>query len=161
GSLRRFRIGFQRSSSCSACRRMMPAQTSEILRGFALTSLYFVAILAFGATTLKLLTGADNEAIGARTSRVALLWIAFVIGQGVVSAMWLVLSLAGNFVGSLVWAFCAIGWLIAVVWMIRHRREAAPALRAVYGSCVDFLHSRSWYYSLLIWVLVIVIALAG
>ena len=123
-------------------------QTLHIVLGIAVALLYGGAVLAAGILLVVVIVPLPARA-AVRSQRglhsLVLAWLGFVMGQGALGMVWLVLSLMGLLYAWFVWGFCALGWLLgcSMVWI--WKREGAAALQRLWSGLRSFLHSRSWY----------------
>lgn len=129
--------------------------------GCIVALIYAGAVFAFGALIYEILISQRSRAtVAERLGLSGFFWLAFVVGQGVVSAVWLALALAGMFFAELVWAFCGAGWLVAGALAVSRRGQLGGALKAGRALLVTLLSGRSWYPWLGL-ALALILALAG
>jgi hypothetical protein len=135
---------------------MVPLQTSHILIGIAVALLYGGAILATGSLLgVVIVPSSVRTAIRAQGGLPGLVWLGFVLGQGVVGVGWLALSLAGLLYARFVWGFCALGWFLGCGMLWVWKQEWAEAVQQMWTGLRSCAQSRSWYLWMGIVVLVI------
>src|SRR5438132_1921236 len=98
----------------------MPAQTIQVLFGTAVALAYAAIVVTIGSLVLSVSLGPRRELVGARIGLVGLLWLGFVLGQGILGVIWLGLSLAGIFDPLLIWVVCISGILVTCVTLLAH-----------------------------------------
>ena len=126
---------------------MIPPQTLQVVWGVAAALLYAVAVTACGAMSLYAILGRylTNTARGSVGS-FGFVWLALVMGQGVMGVVWLALSLGGIFYAWPVWIFCTLGFLLACVTAITYRHSLTARLRLASTTFASLLRARSWYF---------------
>ena len=125
---------------------MVPLQTSHILIGIAVALLYGGAILATGSLLgVAIVPSPVRTAIRAQGGLPGLVWLGFVLGQGVLGVGWLVLSLAGLLYAQFVWGFCALGWCLGCGMLWVWKQECAEAVQQMWTGLRSCTPSRSWY----------------
>ncbi len=135
---------------------MIPSQTVDVLLGTLTAFLYAGATLGIGLSLLLLCMGRRGyAAVRARVGLCAFVWLAFVAGQGILGAVWLVLSLAGLLHPTLVGIICVLGWSFLGAVLLAFRVPLTQAVRRRAG--LSFLHIRSWYHWVAIGVAVVVL----
>ena len=119
---------------------MLPIQTVNIVFGVGVTFLYAGAVMAIGGGVLRLLLGHHARAtLRARVGRLGLVWSGFVIGQGVLGWLWLVLSLVGLLYAGLVWGLVLIG--VSVLLAGFDQPIVLLVISAVVGGFMMFVYS--------------------
>src|SRR4051812_1504960 len=104
---------------------MIASQTLQIFLGGAVALLYTTAVMTVGTLALGVMLGRRSSSTASgRLGLFAFVWLGFVVGEGIVSAVWLTLSLIGLFYPLPVWVFCVIGCLIASVMACGHIGKA-------------------------------------
>jgi hypothetical protein len=126
---------------------MVPPQTSQILLGATVALLYATAMMAMGILLLEAFMG--RQASATARGQIGILgfaWLGFVIGQGVLGVLWLILSLAGN--GRLQFAgvACILGLLLACAIAFVNRRQMAQAIVMLRAHLKPSLRSNSWFF---------------
>jgi hypothetical protein len=133
---------------------MIPPQTSQVLLGIVVVVLYAGSVTAIGVLSSAIAIGRQGSAtVHTRLGLFGFVWLGFVMGQGILGVVWLVLSLAGILNSWLIWIVCALGWFLGGVMLLTFRRQAIQAMIQVRCGVLSFLHSRSWYF----WVGLIVV----
>ena len=123
---------------------MIPDQTVQILCGVVVALLYASAVLAVGVFSLTMFVSRQaRSAVCARAGWIAFLWLGFVLGQGTLGVVWLVLSLAGVLYEWLVWIVCALGWFVGYVMLYRARHQAVGL---IWSRFLSLRHRHSWYF---------------
>lgn len=126
---------------------MIPSQTAQILLGTSVALLYGGAVMGIGISLLAVFMGRQAIAtVRARVGLLGLLWLGFVIGQGMLGVLWLVLSLAGIFHSWLIWVVCALGWCLVCIMALIARRQDLQVAREIWTGLLSFPSSRSWYF---------------
>jgi hypothetical protein len=140
---------------------VIPPQTLYLLAGTIVALSYAIAVIAIGALALRVAIGRSSSAVvGDRLGLHVFLWLGFVVGQGIMSLVWLTLSLMGIFYPWPIWVFCTIGWVLACAIAFRYQNRVAESCRIIWTSFLSLLRHRSWYF----WVtigLIVVIILSG
>lgn len=135
---------------------MVPLQTSHILVGIAVALLYGGAILATGSLLgVALVPSPVRAAIRAQGGLLGLVWLGFVLGQGVLGVGWLALSLAGLLYAQFVWGFCALGWLLGCGMLWIWKQECAKAVQQIWAGLQSCTQSRSVYLWIGLGVLIV------
>jgi hypothetical protein len=116
---------------------MVPLQTSHILIGVAVALLYSGAVLAIGSLLgVAIVPSPVRTAIRAQGGLPSLVWLGFVLGQGVLGVGWLALSLAGLLYAQFVWGFCALGWCLGCGMLWVWKQECSEAVQQVWTGIV-------------------------
>jgi hypothetical protein len=135
---------------------MVPLQTSHIFVGIAVALLYGGAILATGSLLgVAIVPSQVRTAIRAHGGLLSLVWLGFVLGQGVLGVGWLALSLAGLLYAQFVWGFCALGWFLGCSMLWVWKQECAAAVQQMWTGLRSCTQSRAWYLWIAIGVLVV------
>jgi hypothetical protein len=140
---------------------MIPSQTFQVFLGAVVALLYAAAVMAIGVVCLTgfIIGREDAAAVRARISLLGFVWLSFIIGQGILGLVWLVLSLGGMLRAELVGILCALGWVFGFLAILRFKYHSAEIFRLIRGNFSSLLHSQPWY--LCVAVGVIVVSLLG
>ena len=128
---------------------MIPSQTFQVFLGAVVALLYAGAVMAIGVTCLTGFLGREMvAAVRARITPLGFVWLGFVIGQGILGVVWLVLSFAGILYASSVVIICALGWIFRI---LEDFRDLSPTLQQeraslMGASFLSLLHNQSWYF---------------
>jgi hypothetical protein len=125
---------------------MLPLQTSQILAGMAVAWLYGGAVLTVGTLlVVALVPHPMRTTMRAQLGLPGVIWLGFILGQGILGLGWLVLSLAGLLYAGFVWGFCIVGWCLGcgMVWV--WRRECAELVQHMWIGLWSGTPRRSWY----------------
>ncbi len=126
---------------------MLPAQTSQVCLGAMLALLYAGTVVAIGVLPLTRAIGREaSAAVRARVGLSSFVWLGFIIGQGILGLVWLVLALAGVLYPWLIWIVCALGWLLGCITLFTCRREVAQTMSLIRRRLLSCLYRRSWYF---------------
>jgi hypothetical protein len=126
---------------------MIPSQTSEVLLGTVMALFYAGMVLVIGTLILAGLLGRQlRAAIHARMGLWGLMWLGFVMGQGVLGALWLGLSLVGILHSSLIWFVCTLGWALGCLVILRLHRQTRHSVERIWVSISSFLNGHNWYF---------------
>jgi hypothetical protein len=136
---------------------MIPSQTSQVLLGIVVAVLYAASVTAIGVLPLDAVMGRKgSDTIRSRIGLFGFIWLGFVMGQGILGVVWLILSLAGILHAGLIWIVCTLGWILGTVILLAFRSQAIQAARQLWRGFLSCLHAQSWY----LWVGMSVAALA-
>jgi hypothetical protein len=143
-NLRRYRLILK----VALVNQMIPPQTLQVFMGVLVAWFYFFTVLTTGMLSLAALIGRKRSAaVRARIGLFGLLWLGFVLGQGILGMLWLVLSLAGMLQSWLIWIVCAVEWFFLgcmTVFVLRH--HAVQLVRPIgWASFLSFREGRPWY----------------
>jgi hypothetical protein len=117
---------------------MLNPQTWQILSGAALAVVYSVAVVAFGCLIIDIVfRRPEREYIIDRIGSAALLWLAFIMGQGFVGLLWFGLAMGGILHEAYVWALCILGWCYSVAAGSTVKREVVRILQRMYAMVVS------------------------
>lgn len=125
---------------------IIPVQTAEVLSGVGIVALYFlvVMILGMGVCRLQVMLPMRKEGSGVFET-IEFGWFSFVVGQGILGLVWLVVALTGKFYPSVVWTIS----LLALAWgLFVLRKKMAQKAFAVFQCFRRDLFSAfkgSWY----------------
>jgi hypothetical protein len=126
---------------------MFPAQTLQVCLGAMLALLYAGTVAAVGILPLTRAIGQEaRAAVRARVGLSGFVWLGFIIGQGILGVVWLVLALAGVLYPWLIWSVCALGLLLGCITLFAGRREVVQTMSLMRRRLLSCLHRRSWYF---------------
>ncbi len=126
---------------------ILPGQTIQILLGAATALVYGIAVMVIGGTSLALLARKYANIIVHEHQRLlAVLWLSFVIGQGVLGFLWLALSLLGVFYAAMVWLVVISGVLLVCIRLFASRKSDAWFAKRIWSDLSSFLSEPSWYF---------------
>ena len=98
----------------------MPGQTLQLLSAAVIALVYAAGTAAAGNLILLPLLRSQEAIICNRIRHIGVLWLGFVLGQGIVGLLWLCLSFAGVFHHLAVWILLVSAGLIATLKMRAH-----------------------------------------
>ncbi|MGH7827002.1 MAG: hypothetical protein ACREQ7_17745 [Candidatus Binatia bacterium] len=137
---------------------MIPPQTAQILLGAAAALFYAVAVAAIGTAVLRLAIGRPlSSGTHGQAGLLTLLWLGFVMGQGITSMLWLALGLAGLFYPPLIWTVCVLGWLIASAVILLRPRDVLEACGTIRESFLALLSGRLSHACIAVGLLVVLL----
>jgi hypothetical protein len=123
---------------------MLPIQTVDIILGVGVALLYAATVLATGGLVLRFLLGCPGRAaLGAWVGQPGLVWCGFVIGQGVLGCLWLLLSLAGLLYAGVVWGVCLVGVSLGIGMLWTWRQETVTVFQGLLARVC--CRRCSWY----------------
>jgi dolichyl-phosphate-mannose-protein mannosyltransferase len=126
---------------------MIPSQTGHVLLGTAVALFYGGAVMGIGISLLAVFMGRQAIAtVRARVGLLGLLWLGFVIGQGILGVLWLVLSLGGIFHSWVIWVVCGLGWFLVCAMALTVQRQDLQPGRECWTGVLSFPYSQSWYF---------------
>jgi len=135
---------------------MISEQTSQVLMGAVVAVIYAGSVITIGSWLLTLLMSRwqATAVVRARLGRIGFLWLGFVMGQGILGFLWLVLALAGIFESRFVWMVCSLGWLLVCGKLYTFRWRNIQRVTTSWRDS-SFKYSRSWYVWLGIGALIV------
>jgi hypothetical protein len=137
---------------------MIPPQTLEVLLGCAAALFYVGAVVAIGFWALHAAMGRGAYCgISQRVGATGMVWLGFVLGQGILGTLWLALGLAGFFLPWLVWTVCTVGWILLSATAFAARGRVAGTIGTARYRFLTFLSARSWYFWALAGVTVVLL----
>ena len=125
---------------------MMSPQTVQVFSGIAITLFYFLVVLMFGMGLWKVLVphrGGQGDINSFQSIEAG--WLSFILGQGVLAFVWLVVAMSKNFYAGMVWTICC-GALGFGLWALRKDMiQVAVAVRESLRRTRRSLLNRSLY----------------
>src|SRR5688572_14070117 len=137
---------------------MFTSQTVQVLSGGAVAVLYAASMAAFGSCLLIVCIGRRGTAAAVeKVGRLTLLWLGFVLGQGVFGVLWLGVSLSGALDWWIVLAASTVGLTAGTTILILRLKEVREIVRNALLQVRSERHEHPGYFWVASGVLVVVL----